>query len=140
MIQVLKIPADVWVNNFSESTHLAVFNEVKSASLDRIDFALLAVKDDKPIGYMTCREFDAESVYWQYGGVVDEYKKSINAVRVYEAFYNWHSQHYKRCSTYIENWNVPMLKMAFKIGYRVMGVRNFKNSILLECLLEFDNG
>lgn len=137
MIEVLRVEPEKWVSHFSEAAHKAVFNEIKPASLDRIDFALLALKNDKAIGYMTCREFDSESVYWQYGGVVDEHKKSIDTVRVYEAFYEWHKKHYKRCSTYIENWNIAMLKMAFKIGYRVIGVRNFKNSILLECLLEF---
>lgn len=138
MIEVVRIESKNWVENFSEIAHKAVFAEVKPASLDRIDYALLALDNDRPIGYMTCRELDSESVYWQYGGMVEHKKKTLYAMWTYEAFLKWHKERYKRCATYIENTNVAMLKMAFKIGYRIVGVRNFKNSILLECLLEFD--
>lgn len=43
---------------------------------------------------------------------------------------------YKRITTYIENKNTPMLKFAMKIGFRITGIRNYKNEILLEHLLE----
>ena len=83
MIEIIKIEPSHWVKLFSEDAHMAVFGENKPATLDRIDFTLLALDNDKPIGYMTCREFDSESVYWQYGGVVDEKKGTVYAMKTY---------------------------------------------------------
>jgi hypothetical protein len=138
MIRVEKLSAQQW-QYFSEDAHKIAFGELKPASLDRIDYALLAVceRDDKPTGYVTCRELDADSVYWQFGGAMPGAKETVKSFRTYEAFVGWHRSHYKRVSTFIENENTPMLKMAMKVGFRVVGIRNFKGSILLEHLLEF---
>lgn len=142
MIEVKKLEADVWVAAFSEYAHQGVFGELKPRNLDRIDYALLAIKDESPLGYMTCREMDANTVYWQYGGMFEPFRKSILCMRVYEGFRDFHMKSYKRCLTYIENINISMLKMAWKIGFRIIGVRNYQGSILLEHLLEFggENG
>lgn len=134
----MRISGHDWVEGFSENAHKAVFNEIKPKSLDRIDFALIAIHNDDLVSYMTCREFDSESIYWQFGGTVDKYRDTILSFKAYTAFTEWHKQNYKRCMTYIENDNCVMLKMAMKVGFRICGVRNFKGSILLEHLLEFE--
>lgn len=135
---IQRMEARVWWN-FSEHAHKACFSEVKPADWDRIDYALLAVnEDDVPIGYMTCREFDSKSVYWQYGGAFKPIEKTIHAYRVYEAFLEWHSKRYERVATYISNGNKTMLAMAAKIGFKVTGIRNYKGEVLLEHLLEFN--
>ena len=136
-LDLIRIDAKDWIEAFSENAHLAVFGEIKPKELDRIDFALLAIKDDRPVSYMTCREFDKESIYWQYGGTVDSFKDTIWSFKSYTMFTEWHKKHYKRALTYIENDNTVMLKMAQKVGFRIIGVRNFKGSVLLEHLNEF---
>lgn len=135
--EIQKLDAKVWFH-FSEHAHRACFNEIKPKDWDRIDYALLAVNDaEDPIGYMTCRELDAHSVYWQYGGAFKPIEKTIYPVKVYDAFINWHRGKYERVGTYIENTNRAMLKMAARSGFLITGVRSYQGKILLEHLLEF---
>lgn len=140
-ITIQKMDPRVWWN-FSEHAHRACFSEVKPNHWDRIDYALLALDDetDTPIGYMTCREMDAKSVYWQYGGAFKPIERTIYSYRTYEAFLDWHRARYERVCTYIENDNKPMLKMAAHAGFRITGVRNYKGQVLLEHLMEFKDG
>lgn len=137
MIEIFKIGSDEWKKNFSDSAHLAVFKEYKPNHRDRIDFALLAVKDDKPAMYMQCREFDSETIYIQYGGAFEDTKKTYSVFIIFNAFLNRLKQTYLRAAMYVENTNKAMLKLALAAGFVITGVRNFKQSILLECLLEF---
>jgi len=125
----------------SEYAHSVCFEEVKPTENDRIDYALVCYDDDsKPMSYVTCREFDSETVYWQFGGAFPETKGTIKSYKSYMAMTAWTSERYKRITTLIENDNIVMLKFAMKIGYKIIGTRNFKGSVLLEHLLEFDQG
>lgn len=120
----------------SESAHKAVFNEVKPASFDRIDFALVCHTDSMPMGYVTCREYDHETVYWQFGGSFPGTKGTVLSWGCYVALTAWCLDRYKRITTLIENTNTVMIKFAMKRGFRIIGIRNFGGSILLEHLLE----
>jgi RimJ/RimL family protein N-acetyltransferase len=138
MIPVIRqIPKEAWAV-VSEDAHLIAFGEHKPAFFDRIDFALLAVTEqEEMMGYITCREFDHETLYWQFGGAFPGTKETVKSWAAYKAFGAWCSDKYKRVATLIENDNTAMMKMAMKLGFRVIGVRNFKGSILLEHVLEF---
>lgn len=140
-MQVCRLDKKQW-ESFSENAHRIAFDRYKDPSLERIDFALLMVDEvsDRPVGYMTCREHDAETVYWQFGGAMPETKGTIHSFRAYEGFVKYASSHYKRVTTLIENTNTPMLKMAMKVGFRIIGVRTYQGSVLLEHLLEFTEG
>lgn len=123
---------------FSEAAHSVTFGEFRPGSKDRVDFALLAVDEhDVPIGYVTIKELDAETAYWQFGGSFPSYRATASVWHAYKAAADWNAKHYKRVLTFIENNNTPMLKFAMKLGFRVIGIRNFKSRILLEHLLEF---
>ena len=137
MIEVFKIGAKEWKEKFSDSAHLAVFKEYKPNHRDRIDFALLAVKDDKPAMYMQVREFDSETVYIQYGGAFEETKQTYSVFMIFQMFLRKLKEEYLRAAMYVENTNTAMIKLALAAGFVITGVRNFKQSILLECLLEF---
>lgn len=117
----------------SEKAHLLCFKENKPKEWDRIDFALLGVNDEGiPLGYITCRELDANVLYWQFGGAFPSSRSTIHCMACYCSFYNFCRTRYKRICTYIENTNQVMLKMAMKIGFLITGIRNFDGSILLE--------
>lgn len=136
-MEVVKLSPDEW-RGVAEDTHLVVFSEKRPASLDRIDYALLACAD-APLGYITVRETDAESVYWQYGGGFPSSREKIWALRAYQACISWtKAQGYKRINTLIKNDNVRYLKMAMSQGFRVIGVRMHGGSVLCELLLEFE--
>lgn len=136
-MRVHKVSPEDW-KPLSELAHSAVFKEHKPSDWDRIDFVLTVEEDDgKPRGYVTCRELDAKTLYWQFGGAFPDTQNSIAAFRGYQNFARWSKDRYDRVCTYIENTNSPMLKMAAKIGFVIVGVRNFKGSVLLEHLLEF---
>lgn len=135
-MEIKKLSPSEWAL-YSKDAHAVCFSEHMPTGLERITFALLAVENGEPCAYMTCRENDAETIYWQYGGSFPGTKDTTKSFRAYQAFTRWHKERYKRAVTYIENDNFVMLKMAMKIGFKIQGLRYFKNSVLLEHLLEF---
>lgn len=137
-MKVVEIQKEEWAL-LSEKAHLIVFHEAKMATTDRIDFALLTENaKGEPMNYVTCRELDAESLYWQYGGSFPGTKDTVLSLRATQALIEFcKNAGYKRIAFYVENTNQAMLKMAMKCGFFITGVRNFKGSILLEHLLEF---
>lgn len=135
MLKAVVYSSSEW-REFAETAHATCFGEIRPASMNRIDFAMLAVKDETPAGYITVREFDEESVYWNYGGVFPGVKNTTTAFLVYElGIQKCLEMGYKRITTLIENSNIVMLKMAMKIGFRIIGIRNFDSKIFCELLL-----
>lgn len=127
---VARYTADEWME-YSDSAHRLVFKESRNPELDRISFALLAHNQKSPVGYVTCREIDADSLYWQYGGAMDEFK-GFNAVRAFKLFFDYCKERYKRITTLVKNDNVQYLHLLMKMGFRAIGIRCFANEIYLE--------
>jgi len=117
--------------------HMLVFNEFRPSEMNRIDYALVIMDEDKPLGYMTIREVDSETCYIQYGGAFHDTKNSTMSFKAYNMLIDWLSNKYKMCTTLIENSNLVMLKFAMKVGFKIIGLRNFKNQILLENYIEW---
>lgn len=128
-------------SNHSEQAHAIVFGEKLPREMQRIDFALVVREGEQLKGYVTCREFDSETVYWQYGGAFPGTKDTHSSWRCYQALAQHCRSKYKRIGTLIENDNQVMLKMAMKLGFKIQGVRTHfaptKTYILLEHVLEF---
>lgn len=127
----------------SEKAHALVFDKHKPAERDRIDYALICEKKNNAIdafvGYVTVKELDGESVYWQYGGAFPQCKNTLIAFKGFGLFLDWTAKKYKRVSLMVANTNVSMLKFAMKAGFRIVGLRVTKEAILLEHILEFKN-
>jgi hypothetical protein len=136
-MEVVKLSSQEW-KAFGTEAHLICFNEHFPAEQNRIDFALLVHENNVPLAYGTCREFDAHTVYFQFGGAFPSAKNTVKSFKAYLKILEAASSHYKRATTLIENTNIPMLKFAMKAGFLITGVRNFKGSILLEHLLEWE--
>lgn len=126
----------------SENAHRAVFSEIKPPNWDRIDYALLGVdaESNTVLAYLTAREMDPKTVYWQFGGAFPSCRGTIQSFRTYEAFVAWARERYENVFTLIRNDNLAMLKAAMKVGFRIVGVRNFKGEIYTEQLLVFQGG
>lgn len=121
----------------SEDAHKIVFGTHKPASRDRIDFALMTVDEQNvPLGYVTCREWDNETLYWQFGGMFPDTRGTPRSFRVYKEMLQWATDRYFRITMLVENTNVPMLKFALKVGFKIIGVRNYSGTVLLEHSLE----
>lgn len=105
--------------------------------MDRISFALLAIgeKDDL-LGYITCRESDKFSLYFQYGGAFPGTIKTSMSFKAYQECINFCRPKYKRITTMIENTNTSMLKMAMKVGFRIQGINYFDGHIFVEHALD----
>lgn len=135
MYTVERIDSDKWLTD-SETAHKLAFGAYRSRELDRIDFALITMKDSRPAGYVTCLEMDSETVYWQIGGAFPDAKNTGVVVPCYLAMIDWCLDRYQRITTRIENTNTAMLRLAMKVGFLIVGTWNFKGSIYLELLLE----
>jgi len=137
---VLKLSESDWKKyELGDYGHQIAFNSSLPPECQRIDYGLLLIdrNTDLPVAYMTCREFDKDTVYWQFGGALPPLEKKIWAFSAYLKFVEWHKERYKRITTLIENDNVAYLKFAMKAGFRIIGLRVFKGKILLEHVLEF---
>lgn len=135
--EVERLTKEQWAP-LSENAHIVAFNEKKAVEGERIDFALLVKRDGKLTGYCTCKEYDAKSLYWQYGGAFPGTKETSVSLPAYMRLVWWSKQNYDRVYTLIENSNLVMLKMAMKVGFRITGVRNHHGKIYLEHSLEFE--
>lgn len=135
---IRKLSQEQWVEHLAESAHFLAFGTNRPGDIERIDFALLMVdENDSASAYITCKEMDSETLYWQYGGAMPKYKETIYAYQGYALFIGWAFDHYKRVFTRIENTNLAMLKLALKLGFVVTGTNTFKGKIYLELLNEF---
>jgi hypothetical protein len=137
-VKVCQVKKEDW-NSLAERAHLIVFNEIKKPDLDRIDFALMVQTDSGvPMQYATCRELDAESLYFQYGGSFPGTKGTLKSIRCLEKIIEWAEfAGYRRISFLVENTNEAMLKLSLRCGFLIVGLRTFKGLILLEHLKEF---
>jgi len=133
-VTVLYISPEEWVK-YAEDSHAAVFKEFRPSSMDRISYALAATDESGVIGYVTCRETDSDSLYWQHGGAVDT-RYGVAAYRGFEAFLD-NAKPYKRVTTLVRNDNIRYLHLLMKFGFRVIGLRCVKNEIFLELTIEF---
>lgn len=134
--KIIRVSAEDW-SKYSEDAHRAVFGTIKPAYFDRISYALLAISDtDEPVSYITVREHDHETVYYQFSGVFPKFRKTLTPVKAYTAFLEYQKCHSKRVTTYIENTNFAMLKMALFLKFVVIGTRTFGGSIFLDLVKE----
>ena len=121
--QTVKIESEEWSKD-------------RTRAIDSIDFALVCSADDVPTGHVTCIEMDKETIYWQLGGALESIKGTFAVVPCYMSMIKWSLERYQRISTRILNTNIKMLHLAMRIGFRIIGVRTFKNEIFLELNLE----
>lgn len=135
MIFVEYFTREDWMQ-YSENAHKIAFKEKKDPSLDRIDFALMAVDGKNPMGYITCRELDADTLYWQFGGTFPGTKGTLASWQVLKTFIEFCRSRYKRITVAIENTNLVMLRMAMKAGFIINGLRYYAGSLLVEHVLE----
>lgn len=137
---VVKFDKDAWAKEWAELSHQIVFDEKRPSEMNRIDFALVVVNGltNKPAGFCTVRELDSESVYWQYGGAFPETIGTIWVATCYQAFIDWCRGKYKRITTLVSNENIAYLKLCMKYGFRIIGVRVFKDEIFVELLNELE--
>lgn len=134
--KVIQVSPDDWAKGFSENMHKIVFKEIKPASRDRISYALLVAKADAAIGYVTVRELDDENVYWQFGGVLPQYRRSMTAVKCIEMALEWQKRHSRRIRTYVENVNTPMLRFYLSYGFLIIGTHSFQGRVMVDLLKE----
>lgn len=139
---VIRLDKEAWKREWAEMAHKVVFEKHRPGSVDRIDYALLIVNTElnKPAGFCTVRELDSESVYWQYGGTFPETIGTTWVASVYHALIEWTRDRYKRITTLVSNQNIAYLKLCMKFGFRIIGVRCFKNEIYVELLNDLEEG
>lgn len=135
---VTQVSSKAWIESMSEDAFKIAFGFDRPSSLERFDFALIAVDSANEFsGFITCKEMDAETLYWQFGGSMPNYKKSISVFNGYMCFVNWARERYKQVTTRIENGNTSMIKLALGVGFKIVGTYTFKDKIYLELVNEF---
>lgn len=135
-LALLEITNTQWLE-LAPSAHRSVFGEILPPEYDRIDFAVLVIDElqNRPVGYVTARELDQESVYLKHGGAFPPMKDTIYSWHAYKKTLEHLLTRYTRITTLVENTNTVYLKMALTAGFKVIGVRYFKNTLLVELFI-----
>lgn len=134
MFTIIPYMRDQW-DQVSKAAFEATFGLPRDPALERYDFTMAAVSEDGSLaGWITCKEMDAETIYWQYGGASPKFSGSSNVLIGYKQFVDFSLKDYKRITTRIENKNLPMLKLAFKLGFIIVGVHHFDNKVFVELM------
>lgn len=129
-------PKNEW-DEVSEDIHKAMFNETRPASLGRYDFVVSVWDEENPIGYVHCRETDAESIYIGHGAVFHEQRQNEKSKIGFDMILDHLKVSYWRANILVENDNIFMLKKALNHGFKVVGVTNYCNTILIDMRLEW---
>lgn len=137
-LHVIQVSAEEWASSFSEDMHKLVFKEKKPAFVDRISYALLIVKAQEVVGYITVRENDHETVYWQFGGVLTRFRRGLLGSKCFEVALEWQKARSKRIMMYTENTNLPMLRLALAYGFIIVGTKTFRQYLMVDLLREFE--
>jgi len=131
-----KLSPKEWAT-LSENAHLVVFDEERPNVMERLDFALLVLKDQKIISYATIKELDNTSVYWQYGGAIPAIRGTTLSFKAYMAVHKWcFDNGFTSISTHTKNTNTKMLKFAIKMGFIIIGTKTYRNEVYLDLLKE----
>jgi hypothetical protein len=139
MMRVEKLTPEQW-KKLSGYAHEAVFGKTKDPLTERISYAWLVVENDRPAGYITVLELDADTAYWQFGGMFPWAWKSRMVAKSYDLCIKAQEKLSKRFATRIENTNTPMLKLALSRGFIPVGIRTYAGSVLLELVRETKHG
>ena len=134
-VKIVKLSKDEWAT-FSQDAHRAVFDEIRPAFMDRIDYALIFDVGGQSIGFATIRELDNESAYIQFGGKYDGVCTPHLAVEAISMLTEKLLTQYERITCLVRNDNIRFLKIALHVGMKAVGCRTFKNEIFLEMLKE----
>jgi RimJ/RimL family protein N-acetyltransferase len=126
---------DEWLEA-SEVIHSLVFEKFRNKELSRIDFVIFIWNSGVPVGYMTCREFDSESIYIGYGGIFPEFRGTEVGYSALLMAIDYLKSRYQRASMLIENNNYKMMKLAMKLDFKITGIRN-AGEIFLEHSIEW---
>jgi RimJ/RimL family protein N-acetyltransferase len=136
-IRVEKLSPENW-RDLSRSAYLVCFNSDRKPEDDRIDYALFAVRGEMPLGFVTVRDLDRTTGYWQYGGTFPGTVGTTAVLPVMREFIaEMKERGYERVSFRVRNTNRPMLKLAFHLGFSIVGVRVVKDEVYLEHVLDW---
>jgi len=121
----------------AETAHSALFGTHRPASLDRSTYTIFLTGDnDAPLAYVQVRETDADTVYWQYGGVFADVPRT-QTLALYKALLGaQRSRGTKRLVTGVSNKNNVYLKTCMKMGFTIIGTRFDGTELYVELSLE----
>lgn len=119
--------------SLSREIYKRVFNEERQRPEDRIDFACVFFYQENPIGYVTCYEHNSEILYIQFGGIFPEYRNRRIVFATFDMLNKKLLEKYQFLTVRIESENIPMLKLSFKCGWRIIGtLLNTDKKLLVE--------
>lgn len=121
----------------SEGIHAVIFGEIRPASLNRYDFTLSVWDESTPVGYISFRETDSESVYISYGGIMPESRNSEKSKKAFLLILEQIRETYKRANMLVENTNIFMLKKALNAGFIPVGITNYCGQTYVDLRMEF---
>lgn len=131
-----RIEKENWAH-MSSSAHLISFGERHLSHEDRIDYALMIVDEESfiPAGYMTIKEMDSKTAYIQHGGALPEHKGTVHVLKRFMQFTKYLTSQYDYVWMRVDTKNFPMLKIAMRTGFEIVGTYFHAPKLFLELKL-----
>lgn len=136
---IVRLTPTEW-KGLAENAHVAMFSKSRPASMDRIDYVLVVDVDGVLGGYITVRELDAETVYWQFGGAFEWARKQSIVIREYDELLLAQKVLARRIVTKVENTNTSTLKLHLSRGFLIIGTEFWDGKTLVVLKKELSNG
>ena len=134
MIDTQVLTKSEW-DKWAEDAHLIAFSEIRPAHMNRYDYAIVTQYALEPLGYITVRELDSESVYIPYGGAFPSAK---GTKRSFDSFGHMleklSSAGIKNIMFYVNNKNLKMINFAHGYDFFINGCRMFEGEVFVEFL------
>lgn len=117
--------------------HICVFDKVIGPDLERVDFALVVGDKQTPHGYITVKEHDGQTAYLQRGGLFEQVRgKGLSEPQFLECLDWFWGRGFTKVFFNVKNDNIPMIKLGLNTGFKISGMRQFKQELLLEMMIE----
>ena len=127
-IGVKILDQDNW-KQIAEGLHSIVFDKKRDHKIDRADgcFLIYDKNTNCSVGYVSYFETDAKSIYWQWGGLFPEFRGTNIAYKAINICLEVADKIYDTINMMVHRDNIKMLKIAFSVGFRINGVRCFRD-------------
>ena len=131
MSQLQHLTPEQW-NVYCLAMNEMSFGSPRDPLVERIAGAYVSGTDANLFGFATYQEIDAHSCYLQLGGIVKHKQGTTASWREYFKLIKALSEKYEVIRTKIWAKNTPMISMALRAGFQIIGCQISDSNLILE--------
>jgi hypothetical protein len=137
MFHVERLSKDEWMGE-AIKCHTDLFSDEGLDESLNLNFAVVLKDENNVINhYLTVQEIDSETAHIPYGGSLAQWRNLGRGPEGFIMMLNELKRNYKRATFWTKFTNRPMIMLALKVGFQIIGTREAHGVPGLEFLIEF---